>query len=40
VDDAAIGALLGRLGGRLSWVGVNKLRRFGDEEGFTRAQGQ
>ena len=40
VDDAAIGRLLERVSGRFVWVDVVKLRVFGDEEGFTRAQGQ
>jgi isocitrate dehydrogenase len=40
VDDAAILALLGRLGERVPWMHVEKLRMFGGEEGFTRAQGQ
>jgi isocitrate dehydrogenase len=40
VEDAAVLALLGRIGGRLSWMHVQKLRAFGDEEGYTRAQGQ
>ena len=39
-DDAAVLALLGRIGARHSWMHVEKLRMFGDEEGFTRAQGQ
>lgn len=39
-DDASILALLGRLGERTPWMHVEKLRMFGDEEGFTRAQGQ
>jgi isocitrate dehydrogenase len=38
--DAAIGRLLGRIGGRFTWVSVVKLREFGREEGYTRAQGQ
>jgi isocitrate dehydrogenase len=40
VDDAAVLALLGRVGGQRSWMHVEKLRIFGDEDGFTRAQGQ
>jgi isocitrate dehydrogenase len=40
VDDAAILGLLGRVGAAMPWVHVQKLRMFGDEEGFTRAQGQ
>ncbi len=39
-DDAAISALLGRVGARFGWVSVEKLRTYGSEEGFTRAQGQ
>jgi isocitrate dehydrogenase len=40
VDDAAILRLLGRIGERMPWVHVQKLRLYGDEEGYTRAQGQ
>ena len=40
VDDAAILALLTRIAGHVPWMHVQKLRLFGDEEGFTRAQGQ
>ncbi len=40
VDDAAILGLLARVGERLPWVHVQKLRMYGDEEGYTRAQGQ
>jgi isocitrate dehydrogenase len=40
VDDAAILRLLGRIGERMPWVHVQKLRMYGDEEGYTRAQGQ
>jgi isocitrate dehydrogenase len=40
VDDAAILRLLGRIGEQLPWVHVQKLRTYGDEEGYTRAQGQ
>jgi isocitrate dehydrogenase len=40
VPDAAILALLDRIGARVPWVHVQKLRLYGDEEGFTRAQGQ
>jgi hypothetical protein len=40
VDDAAILRLLGRIGEHVPWVHVQKLRFYGDEEGFTRAQGQ
>ncbi|MBX3028816.1 MAG: NADP-dependent isocitrate dehydrogenase [Chloroflexi bacterium] len=40
VTDAAILALLGRVSERYRWMDVQKLTRFGDEEGFTRAQGQ
>jgi isocitrate dehydrogenase len=39
-DDAAISAVLSRIGVRFSWVSVEKLRTYGSEEGFTRAQGQ
>jgi isocitrate dehydrogenase len=39
-DDAAISALLGRVGVRFGWVSVEKLRTYGSDEGFTRAQGQ
>jgi isocitrate dehydrogenase len=39
-DDAGILALLARLGERTPWMHVEKLRLFGGEEGFTRAQGQ
>jgi isocitrate dehydrogenase len=40
VTDAGILALLARVGEVMSWVHVQKLRRFEGEEGFTRAQGQ
>ena len=40
VDDAAILRLLGRIAERMPWVHVQKLRTYGDEMGFTRAQGQ
>ncbi|CAN5574757.1 NADP-dependent isocitrate dehydrogenase [soil metagenome] len=40
VDDAAILALLERIGAHMTWMHVQKLRTFGDEDGFTRAQGQ
>jgi isocitrate dehydrogenase len=40
VDDAALVALLGRVGERFAWMHVQKLRTFGDEDGFTKAQGQ
>ena len=39
-DDAAVLVLLGRIGARHSWMHVEKLRMFGDEVGYTRAQGQ
>jgi isocitrate dehydrogenase len=39
-NDAAIVGLLGRIGSRHSWMHVQKLRLFGSEEGYTRAQGQ
>jgi isocitrate dehydrogenase len=38
--DAALSALLGRVGAKVTWVQVQKLRLYGGEEGFTRAQGQ
>lgn len=40
VDDAAVLGLLARIGQQIPWVHVQKLRLYGDEEGFTRAQGQ
>jgi isocitrate dehydrogenase len=40
VDDAAVLALLSRISGHVPWVHVQKLRVYGEEEGFTRAQGQ
>ena len=40
VNDAAILGLLGRVGSRYGWLQVEKLRLYGDEEGFTRAAGQ
>jgi isocitrate dehydrogenase len=40
VDDAAILGLLARVAEHAPWVHVQKLRLYGDEEGFTRAQGQ
>ena len=40
VDDAAIGQLLSRVASVTTWVQVQKLRIYGGEEGFTRAQGQ
>jgi isocitrate dehydrogenase len=40
VDDAAILRLLDRAAGHAPWMQVQKLRIYGDEEGFTRAQGQ
>ncbi len=40
LDDAAIAGLLGRVGERYTWLDVTKLRRYGEDEGFTRAQGQ
>jgi isocitrate dehydrogenase len=39
-DDAAILRLLERVAPRAPWMHIQKLRVFGDEEGFTRAQGQ
>ncbi len=40
VDDAAILALLARVAEHVPWMHVQKLRFYGEEEGFTRAQGQ
>lgn len=40
VDDAAILRLLARVGERMTWAHVQKLRVIGGEEGFTKAQGQ
>jgi len=40
VDDAAIGLLLARVATVVTWVSVQKLRIYGGQEGFTRAQGQ
>jgi isocitrate dehydrogenase len=40
VDDAALLRLLDRIASRAPWMHVQKLRLYGDEEGFTRAQGQ
>ena len=40
VDDAALLRLLERVGDRTPWMHVQKLRLYGDEEGYTRAQGQ
>ena len=40
VDDAALLRLLERIATRVPWMHVQKLRLYGDEEGFTRAQGQ
>jgi isocitrate dehydrogenase len=40
VDDGAILRLLARVGERTPWMHVQKLRHFGEEEGYTRAQGQ
>jgi isocitrate dehydrogenase len=40
VDDAAILALLARVAEHVPWMHVQKLRTYGEEEGFTRAQGQ
>lgn len=40
VDDAALLRLLERVATRVTWMHVQKLRLYGDEEGFTRAQGQ
>ena len=38
-DDAAIGGLVGRVGAKVTWTQIQKLRRYGGSEGFTRAQG-
>ncbi len=40
IDDAAIRRLVGRIVTAYPWVSVEKLRVYGDMEGFTRAQGQ
>jgi len=40
IDDQAITRLLDRIALAYRWVSVEKLRRYGTEEGFTRAQGQ
>jgi isocitrate dehydrogenase len=40
VDDAAILRLLGRVGERMTWAHVQKLRVIEGETGFTKAQGQ
>jgi isocitrate dehydrogenase len=40
VTDAAILALIARVGEVMPWVHIQKLRLFEGEEGFTRAQGQ
>lgn len=40
VDDAAILKLLARVGERMPWAHVQKLRLFDGVEGFTKAQGQ
>lgn len=40
VDDAAILGLLGRIGERMTWAHVQKLRVIEGETGFTKAQGQ
>jgi isocitrate dehydrogenase len=40
VDDAAILRLLGRVGERMTWAHVQKLRVIEGEMGFTKAQGQ
>ncbi len=40
VDDAAILRLLARVGGRMTWAHVQKLRIIEGETGFTKAQGQ
>jgi len=39
-DDAAFAALLQRVSAKVPWVQTFKLRLYGGEEGFTRAQGQ
>jgi isocitrate dehydrogenase len=40
VDDGALLRLLERVATRAPWMHVQKLRIYGDEEGFTLAQGQ
>ena len=40
VDDAAILRLLARIGERMTWAHVQKLRVIAGENGFTKAQGQ
>jgi isocitrate dehydrogenase len=40
VDDAALLRLLARVGERMTWAHVQKLRIIDGEEGFTKAQGQ
>ena len=40
VDDAAVLRLLGRIGERMTWAHVQKLRVIEGETGFTKAQGQ
>jgi isocitrate dehydrogenase len=40
IDDAAIRRLVGRIVTAYPWVSLEKLRVYGDAEGFTRAQGQ
>ena len=40
VDDAAILRLLGRVGERMTWAHVQKLRVIDGADGFTKAQGQ
>jgi hypothetical protein len=38
-DDLAISGLVARVGARVTWTQIQKLRRYGGTEGFTRAQG-
>jgi isocitrate dehydrogenase len=40
VDDAAVLRLLGRIGEKMTWAHVQKLRIIEGETGFTKAQGQ
>lgn len=40
ITDGEVLSLLGRIGERYRWMDVQKLTRFGAEEGFTRAQGE
>jgi hypothetical protein len=40
VSDEAISQLLVRIAGHDTWMQVQKLRTYGGEEGYTRAQGE